>query len=269
MDTASLKKFLARTEEEGIVSLYNKGYQWFKSYYLPRLRLADELLPNELALIADSWYLVGDVYDFNEMPLLAIDAYRNVLAYDEDVDGAYRELAHMYERIGEYQKALEFINIALEYTPDEEELMNNKAEIQDSINYTTEPYLTADNKAWQWGEWIGQERPQLVVEAAQQLGEDANTDELQRLAQAYAVLGQKEDYLATWKRVVALGAPIDIYYADWFYLPEGVAQQASFWNLLEGAIDNIQELETTLEQEEEECSIEELLKRIQVYYCSK
>lgn len=266
MDATSLKKFLSTTEEQGIANLYNKGYQWFKSHYLPRLRLADELLPNELELIADSWYLVGDVYDFNEMPLLAIEAYRKVLEYDEEADGAYRELAHMYERIGEYQKALEYINIALEHAPDEEELMDAKAEIQDSINYQTEPYLTEDNKAWQWGEWLGQERPQLVIEAAQELGEEATTEELQRLAQAYGALDQAQEYLNTWKKIIALEEPIDIYYADWFYLPKEVAQQAAFWNLLKGAVDNLQEVETTLEEEEEELSIEELLQAIEQHY---
>lgn len=266
MDATSLKKFLLTTEEQGIANLYNKGYQWFKSHYLPRLRLADELLPDEVELIADSWYLVGDVYDFNEMPLLAIEAYRKVLEYDEETDGAYRELAHMHERIGEYQKALEYLNIALDYAPDDEELMEAKAEIQDSINYTTEPYLTADNRAWKWGEWIGQERPQLVIEAAQELGEEANTEELQRLAQAYGVLEQHQDYLATWERIVALEEPIDIYYADWFYLPQEVAQQAAFWKLLQGAMDNLQELETTLEVEEEERSLEELLEEIEQFY---
>ena len=269
MDTASLKKFLEKTEEEGIANLYNKGYQWFKSHYLPRLRLADELLPNDLALIADSWYFVGDVYDFNEMPLLAIDAYRKVLAYDEDADGAYRELSHMYERIGAYQEALEFVNKALEYAPDDEELMDSKAEIQDSINYTTEPYLTVDNKAWQWGEWIGQERPQLVLEAAKEVGAEANTEELQRLAQAYAILGEDEDYIATWKRIVELQESLDLSYADWFYLPIGVAKQASFWELLKGIVEHLQELETTLELDEEELSLEELLTAIEQHYCTK
>lgn len=268
MDTASLKKFLEVREEEGIASLYNKGYQWFKGFYLPRLRLADELLPDNLELIADSWYLVGDVYDFNEMPLLGIEAYRKVLEYDEDADGAYRELAHMHERIGEYQKALEYINIALERAPDEEELMEAKAEIQDSINYTTEPYLTPDNIAWKWGELLGQERPQAVIEAAQLSSKEATVEELQRIAQAYAALEEEENYIKTWERIVALKEPIDLVYADWFYLPIGVAKKAKIWQIWRDALEYIQEIETTLEFEEEaeDMDLEDLLKSIELHY---
>jgi tetratricopeptide (TPR) repeat protein len=248
MNKESLKKFLEATREEGIGTLYNRGYQWFKSYYLPRLRLADELLPHELELIADAWYLVGDVYDFNEMPLLAIEAYRKVLEYDEEADGAYRELAHMYERVGDYQKALEGINKALEFNPDNEELMDAKAEIQDSINYTTEPYLTEENVAWKWAELLGNERPQAVVQQAEKLGDQATVEELQRLAQAYAALEKDDQYLQTWQKIVALEEPIAIHYADWFYLPPSVAEKTAIWKLWLEAADYVQELEMT-EQE--------------------
>ncbi len=271
MDKASLKTFLQANEEEGISTLYNRGYQWFKSYYLPRLRLADELLPDELELIAESWYLVGDVYDFNEMPLLAIEAYRKALEYDDETDGAYRELAHMYERIGEYQKALEHINIALEHSPDEEELMDAKAEIQDSINYTTEPYLTDENMAWKWAELLGNERPQVVVELAEELGDAATVEELQRLAQAYAALEDTDNYLKTWQKIVALGEPISIHYADWFYLPEELADKPEIWQLWQEAVDYVQELEMTEMESldlnyDEELSASELFQTLVNYY---
>ena len=271
MDSASLKSFLEEVEEEGVAYLHNKGYQWFKSDYLPRLQLADELLPDDSELIAESWYLVGDVYDFNMMPLLAIKAYRKVLEYDEEVDGAYRELAHMYESVGEYQKALEFVNKALEYTPDDEDLMDTLAEIKDSINYDTEAYLTEDNKYWQWGELLGEERPQEVIDAAKALEEEdgyLDTEELRRLAQAYGMQGADDLYLATWKQIVeSEDDEINLDYSDWFYMPETVAKLPEFWEMLESILPAIQEIDTTVDiEDEDDMSIEELFEAVKEYY---
>ncbi|MFK7796779.1 MAG: tetratricopeptide repeat protein [Aureispira sp.] len=271
MDSASLKSFLEEVEEEGVAYLHNKGYQWFKSYYLPRLHLADELLPDELELIAESWYLVGDVYDFNVIPLLAIAAYRKVLEYDEDVDGAYRELALMYESIGEYQKALEFVNKALEYTPDDEELMDTLADINDSINYNTEAYLTDEDRYWKWGELLGQERPQEVIDAAIESDEDIYTNELRRMAQAYGMLEDDKGYIDTWERIVESGEDeISLDYSDWFYMPKTVSKSPEFWEMLESILPVIQELDTTVDIEDEDnMSVEELFKAVKEYYLAQ
>jgi tetratricopeptide (TPR) repeat protein len=191
MDKEELKAFLIEVEDDGIALLHSRGYQWFKSEFLPYLNLGDTLLPNELELLADCWYIVGDVHDFNGTPLRAIESYKKALEYDDEVDGAYREIANMYEQIGQYTEALEYINVAIGKMPEEEELMDERAAIQDSINYTTEPYLTQDNKAWTLAEELGEGKSEAVIESITAM-ENPAVAVLQCLAKAYGMEAQEE-----------------------------------------------------------------------------
>lgn len=258
MDKDQLQQFLRREEEKGIVALHAKGYAWYRSEWMPRLRLAEELLPNQTGLLADCWYLVGDLCDFNGAPLQAIQAYQQALSYDEDVDGAYRELAYLYELTGQYPEALEQVKEALERLPDaadcsiepeeldeiREDLLDLQASIQDSINYAVEPYLTPQNEVWQLSELLAQEAFKAVIQQVEAT-EDPSSALLQRLAQAQGALGEAVAYQATWARIAQQNDGIELGYADWFYLPEAVTQQPAFWQQLEQLAPRVELLELT------------------------
>lgn len=231
MDKGELKAFLAEVEEDGIALLHSRGYQWFKSEFLPYLNLGDTLLADQVELLADCWYLVGDVYDFNGTPIKAIESYKKALEYDDDVDGAYREIANMYEQIGQYTEALEYINIAIEKMPEEEELLDDKASIQDSINYTVEPYLTAKNQAWTLSEQLAQGEVEAVVQTIAAL-ESPNIAVLQCLAKAYGMELKKEAYLKTWERILQTEGNMTLNYADWFYMPRSIYNNEKIWLLI-------------------------------------
>lgn len=256
MDKTLLHQFLQQHEEAGIAALHAQGYQWFKSEWMPRIRLADELLANQTELLADCWYLVGDVYDFNGAPLQAIQAYQQCLAYDENVDGAYRELAYHYELTGQYAEALTHVQKALGRLPEtvedeevaetleilREELLDLQGSIQDSLNYTVEPYLTSNNQAWVLSEQLAREEFKAVVTTVTAL-EAPNSSLLQRLAQAYAALGNIPAYQATWQQIAQQNDALEIGYADWFYLPTEVATQVDFWTCIKQVAPRVSELE--------------------------
>lgn len=256
MDKTLLHQFLQQHEEAGIAALHAQGYQWFKSEWMPRIRLADELLANQTELLADCWYLVGDVYDFNGAPLQAIQAYQQCLAYDENVDGAYRELAYHYELTGQYAEALTHVQKALEGLPEtikedeaaealemlREELLDLQSSIQDSLNYTVEPYLTANNQTWVLSEQLAREEFRAVVTTVTAL-EAPSSSLLQRLAQAYAALGDVTAYQTTWRQIAQQSDALEIGYADWFYLPTMVAAQADFWTCITQIAPRVTELE--------------------------
>lgn len=231
MDKEQVQAFLEQAENEGIATLYSKGYQWFKSQYLPLLNLADTLLPNNVELIADCWYLVGDIYDFNRAPNKAIEGYKKALEYDDEVDGAYREIAHMYEQTGHYQEALQYINLALERMPDDEELMDAKASIQDSINYTVEPYLTENNQLWKFSEQLANGEIEQVIEAINGIAAPEK-NVLQCLAQAHGAKEELNLYMETWERIKVAKGALELNYADWFYMPLSIYNQSKIWDLI-------------------------------------
>jgi len=240
MDNEELKAFLVEVEEDGIALLHSRGYQWFKSEFLPYLNLGDTLLPNELELLADCWYITGDVHDFNGTPLKAIESYKKALEYDDEVDGAYREIANMYEQIGQYTEALEYINIAIEKMPEEEELMDERAAIQDSINYTTEPYLTEGNKAWTLAEELGEGKSEAVIASVTAM-ENPEVAVLQCLAKAYGMETQEEEYMNTWNRILTTEGTLTLNYADWFYMPRAIYNSEKIWKLIKELSPRVEE----------------------------
>lgn len=240
MDKGELKAFLTEVENDGIALLHSRGYQWFKSEFLPYLNLGDTLLADSMELLADCWYLVGDVHDFNGTPTKAIESYKKALEYDDDVDGAYREIANMYEQIGEYTKALEYINVAIEKMPDEEELMDDRASIQDSINYTVEPYLNSNNKAWTLAEQLAEGKIEAVVETIQDL-EHPEVAVLQCLAKAYGAQNKEEEYLKTWEQIARTEENINLNYADWFYMPLSIHNSETIWSLIKTLSSRVEE----------------------------
>ena len=234
MDKEKLQRFLVKTEHQGISMLYNRGYQWIKSNFLPHLNLAEEVLPDAVEVIADCWYLMGDVYDFNDAPLKAIEYYERALACDEDADGAYREIGMSYQQIGRYQEALEYINIALERMPDDEELMDVKASIQDDINYNHTPYWGEENAIWQVNELLAKEAFEDVIAKVAAM-ENPELVSLQGMAKAYGAQNNVEAYLQTWEQIVQSEEHFHLEYSDWFYMPKEVYKGARIWELIQQA----------------------------------
>jgi tetratricopeptide (TPR) repeat protein len=240
MDKEELKAFLVEVEDDGIALLHSRGYEWFKSEFLPYLNLGDTLLADQVELLADCWYIAGDVYDFNGTPIKAIETYKKALEYDDEVDGAYREIANMYEQIGQYTQALEYINVAIEKMPDEEELMDERAAIQDSINYTVEPYLTKENKAWTLSEDLAEGKSEAVIASIATM-ENPTAAVLQCLAKAYGMEKKEEEYLQTWQQILKTEGALTLNYADWFYMPRAIYNSEKTWSLIKELSPRVEE----------------------------
>lgn len=231
MDKDTVKEILNDIEAEGIAALHSEGYAWVKENFTPYLLLAEDLLPEESELLADCWYLMGDLHDFNAAPLKAIEAYQKAIEIDEEIEGAYRELASMYEQVGNYPEALKYINLALEKLPDEEELMDEKQMIQDSINYTTEPHLTENNLVWKLSEKIANGSFDAVIEAVSQIKEP-EVALLLSLARAYGAKNEEALYMQTWQKILDSKEDLELHYADWFYMPISIYTDEKIWKLI-------------------------------------
>jgi hypothetical protein len=121
---------------------------------------------------------------------------------------------------------------------------------------------------------LGEERAQEVVDIALALEEEdgyLDSEELRRLAQAYGMLGDEEQYLATWKKIVeSEEEEISLDYADWFYLPEAVSKSPDFWDLIQSILPVVEEIDTTVDIEDEDnMSVEELFEAIKEHYLAQ
>lgn len=273
MDKDKLRQFLSRTEERGIAALYNKGYQWIQSNFLPHVHLADTLLETEVELLADCWYLMGDIYDFNDAPKKAIECYFKALECDEEADGAYREIGLAYQQIGDYTKALEYTELALAKMPDDEDLMDIKAEIQDYINYNHSPHWDVESSLFILNEKLSNEAFDEVIAMVSAM-ETPETYHLTRLARAYGAKDERALYLETWKKIMASGEVIQFDCADCFYMPWEVYTSSEIWTLLKGGRGQIDtydfmQFESLFEHYEEQLSDSEILGLIFDYYTYK
>ena len=287
MDKNQLRQFLQMHEDGGIAALHAQGYQWFKSAWskragTPRIHLGEQLRSQHTELLAECWYLIGDVHDFNGAPLQAIQAYQQCLAFDETVDGAYRELAYQYEVTGQYAKAAEHVQRALDLLAESaqadpellpalrEELLDLQESIQDSMAHGLPPFVPPSREAWLLSEQLAKEDFKAVVKTVTALDQPDSTL-LQRLAQAQAALEQYDAYVRTWQRIAQQNDAIAITYADWFYLPAAVADRPDFWTVWQQLTPRVESLELTQHWSLEEAygdrlSAAELMRLVVVYH---
>ncbi len=240
MHHEQLQSFLTTTEQDGLAQLHLKGYNWFKSTFLPHLRLADEILPDHAELIADCWYLAADICDFNNAPLKAIEYYKKALEYDEMIDGAYRELAYMHLQIGAYKVALEYTEMALKHDPDNQEILEQKTKIIDHINYNHQAFYVQDNISWQYNEWLAAEQFEKLI-AHFEGHKSSDTALLRRFAAALAALNKNDECLQIWQQIGQSKSPFVLDYFDWFYLPKALSETLDFWTLLQTASPFLEE----------------------------
>ncbi len=234
MDHEQLLSFLTDVEQQGVAQLHQKGYQWFKSTFLPHLRLADELLPNQAELIADCWYLAADIYDFNNAPVKAIEYYQKALEYDDLLSGAYREIAHMNLQIGQYKEALRYAELSLEQHPDDQDMLDEKAKIIDHINYNHQAYYAQDNLAWQYSEWLAAEQFETLTDHYES-HKNNDTSLMRAYAAALGSLNKQQQCLAIWQALTTSKQDFVLDYFDWFYLPDALFKGRDFWLLMQEA----------------------------------
>lgn len=239
MDKETLKETLIQLEQDGIADLHEKGYTYFKSNFIPYLYLAEDELEEEAELLADCWYLAGDVYDFNGAPQKAAECYLRSIEHDEEIDGAYREVASMYEQMGRYEEALKYINIAIEKMPDDEDLLEDREILQDSINYNTEPYLTKDNIEWQLCELLAQDKIDEVIEKAKKV-KNPEIGILQCLARAYGAKNEGKLFMETWQKIADADEDYILHYGDWFFMPAPIFHGEAIWQLIKKTISRIE-----------------------------
>lgn len=226
-DTSS--DLLLFVSEEGISSTHREGYQWFWNKFMPALEkhVAETHLSKDV--ISDCCYIAGDVHDFNSAPKAAIREYKRTLEIDPTLGSAYREIAGMHYRMGEYDRAIDFSNTALKLWPDDESAVWDREELDKALaEETPVPWYEAGDPIWEADELLAQQKPDDALEKV------AGRDDLEATLARLRCLGAKEcvsEYLELWNDVAQKFDAIEFSYKDWFFMPEVIYDSPDIWRI--------------------------------------
>lgn len=224
-------ELLEYIDEQGVGWLHAQGYEWFWGRYIVALESVagnTEISSFDLETLADSYYRAGDIFDFMDAPLMAIEYYHKALELDPEMAVAHREIARMYERVGDYEKMIEYSDKALALDP------NEPCALQDRDGFysreETTPYdgFDAGNLVWHTRELLAAKKPDEALMVLKKLSGDRV---LRALTHCYGALGQTRNYLNTWEKLCSSVEEIDLTNADWFFMPEHVCDNSEIWKI--------------------------------------
>jgi tetratricopeptide (TPR) repeat protein len=224
------RKYLRWNNSRGIRWITNRGYRWFKQRYLPAVdRLEQANLKKDRFLLSDCYYQIGDVHDFNHCPKAAIAAYKKSFDLDPTHSEALREMGGMYERIGQYRKAVSILKKSLQINPNDECARMDYEFAQDSVEYGGPPLYEKRDTCWQARECLARDKPA----AAQRLLKNKRAiPARQIIACVYGMLNKPDGIIDQWQRIAKARGMIELGYADWFYIEDCVWDNANFWEII-------------------------------------
>ncbi len=162
MVLSKTKKLLTKVCKKGIAWTHNQGYNWYSTRLLPAVLDAvnDDIISKEL--LSDTWYIIGDIHDFNDAPLKAIESYKNAIKFDPKIASAYREIASMLERIGKFKTALKYINMSLNIDPTENYAIHEKVSILNDIKFKNPSLYKDGDILWGMNEHLANQKFEYV-----------------------------------------------------------------------------------------------------------
>lgn len=227
---------LKRVSDKGVGWSYRKGFKWFKNIFMHCLETARNSSKYEKDFIADCFYVLGDIHDFNNAPFAAIRAYSKALKYDNNLASAYREMAGMYQNMGNYAQASLLIDKAVKIDPDDEYALLDQKDIYEELTRKPEPLFKKPNIIWECDELLADSKPN---EALSLLKGFENTDFCKAKARCYGFLSDCANYLEQWKKISEMNSELEFSYSDWFYMPEQIFESSEIWYLLLGIYKKI------------------------------
>lgn len=201
----------------GVIWIQENGYEWLKKVLLFKMESLVPKTEQERLILADAWYMIGELYDFNSAPKHAIQFYEKAIALNPNMAIYYREIANMYNQFGDYGEAFKYINIALEKDPDDVSSQIDRQDIQDNLNYNHESFYSEDNEMWQYAELLAAEQFDTLIQRIQAV-EYPDFETQLCLCRAYAASGRQDEYIALWNKIVADKTDFYPEGIDWFYM---------------------------------------------------
>lgn len=221
------RKYLIWNNQRGIAHVVSRGYHWLKDKYLPAIKRIEEADMNkDRYLLNDCYYMIGDIHDFNDCPKAAIKAYKRSFEFASDNAAALREMGNMYERIGQYKKAVSVLRKSLQIDPDNEFAISD---YEDAIDSGGTPLYQKKDVCWQAREYLAQDKPNSALRL---LDKKRSIPALQINACAYGMLNNTGASIEQWHKIASAKGTVEMTYADWFYMTDSVWNNTAFWELI-------------------------------------
>lgn len=227
-DYTTDEELLQHISDEGVGWLHNQGYEWFWSDFIPRLEKAEASSDTDHELIADCYYVAGDVHHINDAPKAAIRCYLKSLEHDPDNGAPHREIASMYGQMGEYDKALHHSDQALYLNPNDRDAASDR-EGYVGKGRPDEPLNMPDDISWHAHELLAHRQPAMALELLQFTAQPLD---LMVKAQCYGAMGHVTEYMGLWNNILQSEKSIMFGWDDWFFMPKNVYEAPDFWSLL-------------------------------------
>jgi len=226
--------FLTRWDKRGLAKIHGKGFEFVRGEFLPAIeRLAEKAkTKTEKGLVADSYYYLGDIHDFNHAPKAAIRAYKKGITFfphPNHAEGFHREIGNMYCHMGKYKTAIKHIKKALSIYEDDECVQGDLECVEWYLKKGNPPLYKVGDWKWEVNELLAQTKAR---KALQILLKKRSLKAALFRARAYGVLYEAYSQLNEWKKIQKMAGPVEFEYADWFFLMDNNDDSVEFWKIL-------------------------------------
>jgi tetratricopeptide (TPR) repeat protein len=222
------EEMLHFVSDKGVSLTHSQGYFWFWRKFMPALDKAMTSGAVSHELIADCYYVAGDVHDFNEAPKTAIHCYEQALEFDPEMGAAHREIALMLGRMGKYKKALVHSDKALALNPEDKYALGDRDEYVRE-NRLSPPLYKKGDCVWAAYEHLAKGNPRAAIKA---LNTTKGINAKRAMIHCYGALEKTQDYLGAWKDFAASVKELEFTYADWFFMEGDVYAEPDLWEIL-------------------------------------
>jgi len=179
-------------------------------------------------LLADCYFMMGDVHFFNDAPRAAIRAYKRSHHVDPEHECPLYEIASQYSLMGRYEEAIRFLKRVLAICPDDEIALTEIDRAQRDMRQASPPAHREGDALWDSAELLARSMPKAAL---RRLARKRSVGA--RKLRAYAALSDAEGVLHEWHGIERTSGPIETEYVDWFYLEDVVWDDVRFWRSLQ------------------------------------
>lgn len=232
MEITQKNKKLWKTIEnwslKGVGGTHYKGYRWLIRTFIPALNRAenDKLTSKRRMYLADAYYVLGDIHDFNDAPKAAIKAYSKSIELLSS-SGAWREIGGMHANMGNKLEAIQCLEKALSIDPEDEHAISDLEYIKDD---------SIDSQLFKEGDIFWDVRELLAKNALDDalilLKKNNSLNAILHRARVYGAKGDDFSYLKELEKIKSKKKRFELKYCDWFYLPDKLWDSGAFWKLL-------------------------------------
>jgi tetratricopeptide (TPR) repeat protein len=234
---------LKRCDKKGIGWLYDNGLEFFNKHFYPNLNFLEKVAntKEEIEILADSFYLLGDIYDFHNAPKAAIRAYKKGIMYfpyPDYASGYDREIGVMLNAIGKYNLATRHFNKALKTHP-QDEVIKDEIEFNeiDKKEFRTPLYKIGDWK-WEVNELLANNKPQLALK---KIPIKRSVQACLMKVRCFGALEDADSQLQEWEIIKRLKGKMEVEYADLFFMKTDLYKNLRFWEILNAIKLRLQE----------------------------